>query len=79
MPGLHLNVNGGVSTSGGNGFSSAGNGASATAKAFGQAYSDSGSPSTTQALTPNDPFGVAFWGGVACVALLVLIRHSLPG
>lgn len=79
MPGLHLNVNGGVSAYPGNGFSSAGNGASATAKAFGQSYSDSGSPSTLSALTPNDPFGIAFWGGVACVVLLVVIRHSLPG
>jgi hypothetical protein len=30
------------------------------------------------ALSPTDPVGAAFWIGVASVALLVVIRHSLP-
>jgi hypothetical protein len=29
-------------------------------------------------LMPNDGFGLAFWVGVAAVAALVIIRHSLP-
>lgn len=78
MPGLNLGVFGGVKTSAGSGFSNASPDATASAKAFGQGYTAAGSPSTQQALTPNDPFGIAFWGGVAAVALLLVIRHSLP-
>lgn len=79
MPGLQLNVMGGVKAQGGNGFSPTvpGN-ASATSKGFGQAYTASGAPSTASALTPNDAFGVAFWGGVGALILLVVLRHSLP-
>lgn len=43
------------------------------------------SPNGTVALTsgphwahPSQPFGLAFWTGVGALALLVLIRHSLP-
>lgn len=81
MPGLNLNVMGGVKASGsGNGFSpTVPSNSSATAKGFGQAFTDTGNPSNVQAFIPNDPFGIAFWGGIVAVGLLVVIRHSLPG
>lgn len=79
MPGLDLGVFGGVKSTMGNGFSpTVSPDATATAKGFGQGYSAAGTPSTAQALFPNDPFGIAFWGGVASVVLLLVIRHSLP-
>jgi hypothetical protein len=34
--------------------------------------------SASDILSPTEPFGVAVWTGVACVALLILIRRSLP-
>lgn len=79
MPGLQLGVFGGVKSTMGNGYSpTVSPDATATAKAFGQGYSATGTPSTSQALFPNDPFGIAFWGGIASLALLLFIRHSLP-
>lgn len=82
MPGLHLGVNGGVKFSdygGGQGFSSSTSPGSATEAGFGSGYTQPGQPSSlTSALTPNDPFGMAFWGGVVALGLLLFIRHSLP-
>jgi hypothetical protein len=49
-----------------------------TAAAFGPGYTTS-PPSTSSALTPNDPFGIAFWTGIGGVAGLVYLRHTLPG
>lgn len=75
MPGLSLGVNARIGGSA--------NGAtlppppSSTAAAFGPAYTGA-PPSRTAALAPNDPFGVAFWTGIAALGLLLLIRHSLP-
>ena len=37
------------------------------------AATTSGSP-----LHPNQPFGLAFWTGVAAIGLLLVVRHSLP-
>jgi len=82
MGGLNLGVMGGVRASTtpqtGSGFSSSPSPSTATEAGFGPGYSQSGTPSTAAALTPNDPFGVAFWGGVVALGLLVIIRHSLP-
>jgi len=43
------------------------------------------SPNATVSVTsgkhwahPSDPFGLAFWSGVAAFGLLLFIRHSLP-
>jgi hypothetical protein len=43
------------------------------------------SPNATVALNaggnplhPNQPFGLAFWTGVGAIALLLVVRHSLP-
>lgn len=77
MPGLQLGVMGGVKASQTAG-TTGNNPVSATQAAFGPGYTDTGTPSASSALTPNDPFGVAFWGGITCLALLLLIRHSLP-
>jgi hypothetical protein len=48
-----------------------------TAQAFGPGVTTP-QPSSADALAPNDGFGIAVWTGIAAVALLVLIRHSLP-
>lgn len=48
-----------------------------TAQAFGPGATVP-EPSAADVLSPNDGFGVAFWTGVAAVALLVAIRFSLP-
>ena len=79
MPGLNLQVMGGVKANNGNGFSpTVPSNASATSKGFGQGYTAAGTPSTASALAPNDPFGVAFWGGIVALTLLLVVRHSLP-
>ena len=81
MPGLNLGVMGGVranTADSGGGFSSSVAPTTATEAGFGPGYSIAGAPSTRAALAPNDPFGVALWGGVACGVILLLIRHSLP-
>ena len=75
MPGLNLRAYGGVSAR--PQADTAPNASSVTAAAFGPGYSSS-PPSTASALAPNDAFGVTFWLGVAAIAGLVLIRHSLP-
>ena len=50
---------------------------SVTAQAFGPGVTTP-EPNNADALAPNDGFGVAFWTGVVCVGLLILIRQSLP-
>lgn len=75
MPGLNLRAYGGVSAR--PQADTAPNASSVTAAAFGPGYS-SGPPSTGNALKPNDAFGVTFWLGVAAIAGLIFIRHSLP-
>lgn len=79
MPGLKLGVMGGVSSSQTAGTGSVSPPSSATEAAFGPGYTNGGSPSTLNAITPNDPFGIAFIGGLVALGLLLLIRHSLPG
>lgn len=76
MAGLNLHGNAGFGLRM-NGTPTAGNPVTASQAAFGPGMSG-GSPSTGAALAPNDPFGVAFWLGVGSLALLLLIRHSLP-
>lgn len=82
MPGLHMGVNGGVKFNdygGGQGFTSSTNPSSATEAGFGSGYTQPGSPSgLISAVTPNDPFGVAFCSGVLALGILLFIRHSLP-
>jgi hypothetical protein len=76
MSGLNLGVMGSVRAGAGTGYQTGP--VSAAEAGFGPGYSVSGAPSSTNALTPNDPFGVAFWVGVGSLALLLFIRHSLP-
>lgn len=45
--------------------------------AYGAGYTDA-APNLSNALTPNDPFGVSFWAGIGAIVLLVVIRQSLP-
>lgn len=75
MPGLDLGLQGRIGF--GSGFSTMPNPSTASEAAFGNAYSGV-KPSKAAAFAPNDPFGVAFWTGIGCLALLLLIRHSLP-
>lgn len=75
MPGLNLRTYGGVSAR--PQATTAPASASVTAAAFGPGFTSS-APSTAQALAPNDAFGISFWIGVAAVAALVFIRHTLP-
>lgn len=80
MPGINLRTFGGVSartqasTSAPN-FDQA---STVTAAAFGPGYATAAPDSMSDALTPNDPFGISFWMGVGAIALLIFIRHSLP-
>jgi len=74
MAGLNL----GIMASAGNGYTSSTTPQSATEAGFGTGSTMSGSPSGLSACTPNDPFGVALWTGVGALALLLVIRHSLP-
>lgn len=77
MSGLNLGVMGGVRAGTGTGYQTSAPSSAAEA-GFGPGYSMAGSPSASQTLAPNDPFGVAFWVGIGSLALLVVIRHSLP-
>jgi hypothetical protein len=53
--------------------------ASVTSAAFGPGYTaPASSASMGAALKPDDPFGIAFWIGIAALAGLVFIRQSLP-
>ena len=76
MPGLNFRTYGGVSAR--TQADTAPQASSVTAAAFGPGYSSGSSQGGTAALAPNDAFGISFWIGVAAVAGLVLIRHSLP-
>lgn len=78
MPGLFLGGQAGASARAGTGYS-APPASTASEAAFGYGYSSGGSPSTTNALAPNDPFGIALWSAVIAAVALVVIRHSLPG
>lgn len=76
--GLNLSAGGQVRLGAPTSFSSAPMAATATEAAFGPGYTQAGSPDAKAALFPNDPFGMAFWLGVAAVAALVFIRYTLP-
>jgi hypothetical protein len=78
--GLSLRVGGfgGVGTTAPPEWSTPQNVASVTSAAFGPGATVQ-TPSASQALTPTDGFGLAFWVGVGAIAALVIIRHSLPG
>lgn len=39
---------------------------------------DAAAPRPAGLLLPNDAFGITLWSGVAAVALLLIVRHSLP-
>ena len=79
MPGINLRSFGGVSarTQATTSAPDFGQSTSVTAAAFGPGYA-TGAPSMSAALTPDDPFGVSFWLGVAAIGVLIFIRHSLP-
>ncbi len=76
--GFALKIGGFGTAQAGSGFSSSQAPTTATEAGFGQAYTDSGSPSGLSALAPNDPSGVAIWVGVGSLILLLWIRHNLP-
>jgi hypothetical protein len=76
--GLLLNMQGSVGTSPGNGFSNTPKPSTAYEAGFGSMATQPGDPNSTNALVPDDPFGVAFWAGVVSLGLLLVIRHSLP-
>lgn len=78
MAGLSLMGNVKVAGNSSGYSSSAPDGGTATQMAFGPGYTQAGSPGAKSALLPNDPFGIAFWAGIAAIGLLVVIRHSLP-
>lgn len=73
MPGLNLGLNAGAQV----GYAQP-KPATAGEAAFGPGFTSSAMPSSSAALAPNDPFGLALWVGVGAVALLVFIRYSLP-
>lgn len=78
MPGLRLNTygSGGIAAYGTQG-NTAGNQPSVTAAAFGPGATTS-QQSGWGAIFPNDPGGIAFCAGILGLAMLVIIRHSLP-
>lgn len=77
MPGLNLRAYGGVSAR--PQATTAPQASTVTSAAFGPGYGgDASQQGTAAALTPNDAFGVSFWIGVAAIAGLIFIRHSLP-
>lgn len=50
---------------------------SATEAAYGPSFTTA-TAGAGDALKPNDPFGFAFWLGVAGLAELIWLYHSLP-
>ncbi len=79
MAGLSLRVGGfgGVGSTDSPSYGTPDSYDSVTQQAFGPGVTlPSGSVSNS--LHPGQPVGCAVWTGVACIALLVLIRHSLP-
>jgi hypothetical protein len=79
MPGLSLGVGAQVRSGGTPTFSSTAPNGTAYQQGFGLG-SDSASNGETglASLFPNDPFGVAFWGGVVSLVLLIGLYHTLP-
>jgi hypothetical protein len=79
VAGLNLGVGGfgGVGSTASPQYGTANSYANVTQAAFGPGMSAPVTP-PSQTLFPNDPFGIAVWVGIGAVALLVLIRHSLP-
>lgn len=77
MAGLRLMAMGGVSTVNPPSYTGAQSASTVTQAAFGPGATVP-AESLGSILTPNDPFGVCFWGSVIAVGLLCLIRHSLP-
>lgn len=77
MPGLNLGTYGGMAARP-QATTAPNQATSVTAAAFGPGYSVAG-PSTSSALTPNDPGGIAFWVGVGGIGGLAYLRHTLPG
>jgi hypothetical protein len=79
MAGLSLRVGGfgGVGTAGDKSYGTPESYDSVTAKAFGPGASLPKADVKT-AYHPTRPVGAAMWTGVAAVALLVMIRRSLP-
>ena len=79
MAGLKLSAGfGGVSTTDQPSYGTPTSYSSVTQAAFGPGVTVQ-TASAAQTLAPNDPIGLAFTTGVIAVALLVVIRHSLPG
>jgi hypothetical protein len=81
MSGLNLgtSIKGGVSYgNGGYASSSAPSGGTATQMAFGPGYTQTGTPSTSGALSPSNVFGFSLWLALGATAALLCIRHSLP-
>jgi len=76
MPGLLLGGFGGARVQGStSGFSSVQ--PTPTQAAFGPGYGG-GTAAQVNALSPNDPFGVALWASIVAFGVLLWIRHSLP-
>lgn len=74
-----LNLMGGVKVAANTGSTtSKGSAGTATQMAFGPGYSQTGKPSNSSALLPNDPFGIGFWASIAAIGVLLVVRHSLP-
>lgn len=81
MAGLQLGVMGRMGVApGGSGFSSSPGNGTATDLGFGAGALSSTTPdgSMGDCLTPNDPFGIAFWAALVSIGLLLVVRHSLP-
>lgn len=76
MPGLTLGAGAGLRAVTGNGMSTNAKPATASQAAFGTYGGNV--PDTTNALIPNDAFGISLWTAVIAAGLLLLIRHSLP-
>lgn len=76
MPGLTLGAGGGLRAVTGNGMSNNPAPSTASQAAFGTYGGNV--PSSANALSPNDPFGISLWTAVIAAGLLLLIRHSLP-
>lgn len=77
MAGLDLMAGGRVRASAGVGPASSPAPATVTQAAFGPSASSS-PPRRAATLMPNDAFGITLVTGVAGVALLLIVRHSLP-
>ncbi len=79
MAGLSLGVGAQVRSGAPQSFSAAPSG-TAYQQGFGVGSTNGDSSTATglAALIPNDPGGVAFWGGIASLVLLIALYHTLP-